>query len=327
MSHEKNRPHDWVMFMVRAMSRVFVVWLMLSSVVSAESKQFPPAEAHRVLFLGDSITFAGHYVALIDARLRVEHPGRQLELLNLGLPSETCTGLSEPDHPFPRPDVHERLARALARVKPDVVVICYGMNDGIYYPFDKQRFAAYQDGIGKLMSAVKATGAKLVLMTPPPFDPLPLRKKKKLRPAGAEKYAWFAIYENYDDVLDRYAQWIRQQADRVDVLVDLRTPVLQYVARRRRDDPEFSMSPDGVHLNREGHRVLADAILKAWGYSKPRSQDQALLELVEQREVLLRDAWLTHVGHKRPGVKAGLPLPQAQSQAAKLNSKIDALVR
>ncbi len=313
--------------MVRTMSGVLLVWLVMPSVVFAESKPFPPAGARRVLFLGDSITYAGHYVALLDARLRVEHPSRHLELVNLGLPSETCTGLSEPDHPFPRPDVHERLARALTRVKPDVVVACYGMNDGIYYPFDKQRFAAYQQGIGKLITAVKATGAKLVLMTPPPFDPLPLKKMDKLRPAGAEKYAWFAIYENYDDVLGRYAEWIMQQADRVDMLIDLRGPVLKYVDRRRQDDPGFSMSPDGVHLNREGHRVLAEAILKAWGYGESVPQNATMLGLVEQREIMLRDAWLTRVGHKRPGVKAGLPLDKARSRAAELDIKIKALDR
>ena len=208
-----------------------------------------------------------------------------------------------------------------------MVVACYGMNDGIYYPFDAARFAAYQKGIGRLITAVKATGAKLVLMTPPPFDPLPLKKKGKLRPAGAEKYAWFAIYEDYDDVVGRYAKWVMQQADRVDVLIDLRAPVLQYVARRRQDDPGFSMSPDGVHLNREGHRILAAAILKAWGYSDSIPQNKTLMGLVEQREVLLRDAWLTRVGHKRPGVKAGLPWDKARLQAAALEQKINALVR
>jgi len=316
-----------VVSMVRSMSRLLLVWLVMPAWVSAESKRFPADDVRRVLFLGDSITYAGHYVAMLDARLRIEHPDRQLELLNLGLPSETCTGLSEPDHPFPRPDVHERLSRALKQWKPDVVVACYGMNDGIYYPFDRQRFAAYQAGIGRLITAVKATGAKLVLMTPPPFDPLPLKQKGKLRPAGAEKYAWFAIYEDYDDVVGRYAEWVMQQGDRVDLLIDLRAPVLQYVAGRRRDDPEFCMSPDGVHLNREGHRILAAAILKAWGYSDSIPQNKTLLGLVEQREVLLRDAWLTRVGHKRPGVKAGLPWDKARSQAAELEQKIQALIR
>src|SRR5690606_6092408 len=138
------------------------------------------------------------YIAWIETQLRLQGVEALPELLNLGLSSETCTGLSEPDHPFPRPDVHERLDRALAKVKPDLVVACYGINDGIYYPPSPDRFPAYQDGINRLIDKVHAAGAKLILMTPPPFDPLPMRAAGKLLPAGAEKYSYLAIYENYD---------------------------------------------------------------------------------------------------------------------------------
>ena len=218
--------------------------------------------------MGDSITHAGHYVAWIEMQLRLSGCDPLPELINLGLPSETACGLSEPDHPWPRPNAHERLGRALAKTQPDVVVACYGMNDGIYYPFSKKRFMAYQDGISRLIKKVHAANAKLVLMTPPAFDPLPLKKKGKLRPVGAEKYAWFAIYENYDaEVLRPYSRWIMQQHKRVEMAIDLHTPVINYVAARRRTHPDFTMSPDGVHVNPEGHRVLARAILGAWGRS------------------------------------------------------------
>ena len=153
-----------------------------------------------------------------------------------------------------KPLSREAIDRALAKVKPDIVFACYGMNDGIYYPFSEERFAAYQDGVGRLIEKVKATGAKLVLMTPPAFDPLPLKQKGKLLPAGADKYAWFSIYEGYDDVLKRYSQWLMQQGDRVDLVIDLHTPVNAYVAEKRKADANFTMSPDGVHVNHEGHR-------------------------------------------------------------------------
>src|SRR5690349_8417029 len=142
----------------------------------AEEKFFL-RDGQRVLFLGDSNTYAGHYVSYLDAYLRTRFPGQKFELINLGLPSETVSGLSEPDHPYPRPDVHERLDRALARTKPDVVVACYGMNDGIYYPFSEERFRKYQDGMRRLIDRVKASGAAVVLMTTPPFDPQPVRDK------------------------------------------------------------------------------------------------------------------------------------------------------
>jgi lysophospholipase L1-like esterase len=280
--------------------------------------------AKRILFLGDSITHAGHYITLLETHVRAATPAATPVMINLGLPSETCSGLSEPDHPFPRPDVHERLDRALAKVKPDIVFACYGMNDGIYYPFSEERFAAYQDGVGRLIKKVKATGAKLVLMTPPAFDPLPLKQKGKLLPEGADKYAWFSIYEGYDDVLRRYSQWIMQQGDRVDLVIDLHTPVNAYVAEKRKADADFTMSPDGVHVNNEGHQVLAEAIASALRIEELKA-DLAVLQLVSQRQKLLHDAWLSHVGHKRPGVKAGLPVGEAGAKAAEIDKRIDAL--
>ncbi len=248
------------------------------------------------------------------------------ELINLGLPSETCSGLSEPEHPFPRPNVHERIDRALAKLKPDVVVACYGMNDGIYYPLSEERFAAYRKGVNQIIDKVHASGTKLVLMTPPAFDALPLKKTGKLLPAGADEYSWKLIYEDYDDVLRHYAEWVMKQADRVEMVIDLHTPVTEYVAEKRKADPEFTMSPDGVHVNHEGHEVLASAIAKAWGLGELVKPETSLLDLISQRQQLMHDAWLSEVGHERPGVKAGLPIEQAQAKAGEIEQQIRAML-
>ncbi len=276
---------------------------------------------NRVMFLGDSITHAGQYISRIEAQLRLEDSESVPVLINLGLPSETCSGLSEPSHPFPRPDVHERLDRALAKVRPDVVFACYGMNDGIYAPFSEERFAVYQSGVNELIAKVQASGAKLVLMTPPAFDPLPMRKKGKLQSDGAQDYAWFAIYEDYDDVMHKYAAWIMTLGDQVDLVIDLHGSVSQYLAAQRKDDADFAMSDDGVHVNGEGHRVLATTILEALG-RKPMELDPELLELVAKRQQILHSSWVSHVGHLRPGVDAGLPLEEAQAEATELDLKI-----
>lgn len=302
----------------------FAVTLSCASLANGAEPAELLSPTKRILFLGDSITHAGHYITLLEAHLRAVTPVGAPTMINVGLPSETCSGLSEPDHPFPRPDVHERLDRALAKVKPEIVFACYGMNDGIYYPFSEDRFAAYKDGVGRLIEKVQATGAKLVLMTPPAFDPLPLKQQGKLLPAGADKYAWFSIYEGYDGVLKRYSQWVMQQGDRVDLVIDLHTPVNAYVTEKRKANPNFSMSPDGVHVNNEGHQVLAEAIASALGMGELKA-DPAVLQLVSKRQKLLHDAWLSNVGHKRPGVKDGLPLDEAQAKAAEIDTAIEAL--
>jgi lysophospholipase L1-like esterase len=311
------------------MLRLLLCGMLCLAAVSDQSRlaaeDFSPLKAKRILFLGDSITHAGGYISIIEARL-IANGGPRPELINLGLPSETCSGLSEPDHPFPRPDVHERLDRALAAAKADLVVACYGMNDGIYYPFSEDRFAAYQAGMKKLIAKVKATGAKLILMTPPPFDPVPLKKKDgALRPLGADKYAWFSVYEDYDDVIAKYGQWVLTLKPQVEMVLDLHAPLTKQVNETRQTNPDYTLVPDGVHPNAEGHRILARTILDAWGVDQSKPVSDRLQQLVNQRQSLLHDAWLSHVGHKRPGTKAGLPLEEAQSKASVISEEISRL--
>lgn len=303
--------------------------LFVASLLGATShaEQTFPLAAKRILFLGDSITHSGGYVAFIEAQLRLNGTDPRPEIINIGLSSETCSGLSEPSHPFPRPDVHERLDRALAAVQPDVVVACYGMNDGIYYPFSEERFAAYQSGVNRLIEKVHAAGAKLVLMTPPPFDRVPLEAKGKLQPAGQEAYGYTGMYADYDSVLARYAEWVMAQRDRVELVIDLHTPLLENTRKQREANPQFTLSPDGIHPNAAGHRLMGEVILSAWGVAPAAEPDQEVLKLVQQRTNLLHDAWLSHVGHQRPGVAAGLPLKEAQVQAAQLDQQIAARLK
>lgn len=304
------------------MIALFVVGCSMSMAATYASDPAFPLQAKRILFLGDSITHAGEYVYLIELQCRLHGISPLPDMVNVGLASETCSGLSEPDHPFPRPDVHERLDRALAAVKPDVVVACYGMNDGIYHPFSEERFQTYQKGIRRLVEKAHAAGAKIVLMTPPPYDAEPLKGTDKIAPASREKYAYFQVYEDYDKVIHAYGQWILSGNTGGDMVIDLHTPLTNYVTEQRKTSPKFTLAPDGVHCNSEGHRMIAETVLKAWGLPdwKPVSPEGA--QLAKQRGSLLHDAWLSHVGHKRPGTAAGLPLEEAKAKAATIEADL-----
>lgn len=285
------------------------------------------APGQRIVFLGDSITDAGRYIAWLDAHYFVsgkEDAYQPPQLINLGLPSETCSGLSEPAHPFSRPDVHERLARVLKLSDPEVVFACYGINDGIYHPFDPTRFEKYQQGILQIVTKCKAAGVKVVLLTPPPFDPQPLRKRGKLAKRDADSFSWKTPYEDYNQVMRKYAEWMLTLGDEADAVIDLFHPIEHYVAERRSEDPDFALSEDGVHLNAKGHQLIADAIVRKSGteliYVEPD-----LLQLFQQRQRITHTAWLSKVGHKRPGVKPGLPLLEAATARGRLTKQIEQL--
>jgi lysophospholipase L1-like esterase len=240
-----------------------VVALLISTASACADGPFHLKDGQKVVFLGDSNTFAGQFIAYLDAYLCTRFPAQRFELINLGLPSETVSGLSEPDHPYPRPNVHDRVDRALELTRPDVVVIGYGMNDGIYYPFSQERFEKYQQGIAKLVDKVEKAGAKAMLMSPAPFDPQPL--KSKVLPKDAEKFSWLHPYERYDEeVLTRYSDWLLTWRQKKYTVIDAHAVLLKHIAAMRKDAPAYRISGDGVHPSADGHLVIALEILKNW---------------------------------------------------------------
>ena len=275
--------------------------------------------AKRIVFLGDSITYAGHYVALFDAWLHAKELGPKT-VINVGLPSETVSGLSEKGHAggrFPRPDLAERLDRILKTTKPDLVFACYGINCGIYQPFDQARFRKYQQGIQSLKRKVEAASARLIVITPPSYDDK--RAKKAF---------------SYNGVLDRYAKWLVAQRKTGWQVIDLHTAMSAELAARRAKMPGFTFQPDAVHPNSAGHWYIATQLIGWFGDSGAAKSPSAVeflsatgitgdsLKLVQQRMRLLRDAYLTAAGHKRPGIRKGLPLKDAQRKALDLSKQL-----
>ncbi|MGO4271421.1 SGNH/GDSL hydrolase family protein, partial [Paenibacillus sp. TAF58] len=98
--------------------------------IQSEGKESQLLGGKRIVFLGDSITDEGTYITYLDSYFEQHMPEIPITFINLGISSETASGLTEADHPFPRPCIHDRLARALQESKPDWVVVGYGMNDG-----------------------------------------------------------------------------------------------------------------------------------------------------------------------------------------------------
>jgi len=267
--------------------------------------------AQRVVFLGDSITYSGQYIDHLQMVLRNFPKGAEPEFLDLGLPSETVSGLTEPGHAngtFPRPNLHDRLQRLLETTKPDLVIACYGMNDGIYYPFDREKFEKYQRGIQLLRERVLKAKSRLILVTPPTFDPVPIRNQTL--PAGRSEYR--QPYEGYNDILDRYSEWLLDQRTNGWTVIDVHFPMNNYLRQQRRSNPGFVLAPDGVHLNDSGHWLMAQAIL--YGLRVPAQDSSAIVDIkagrssgagdtreFQRHEGELRFVWVTQPSMPLPG--------------------------
>lgn len=308
----------------------FLRILLFLLVAQLSFSQGIPPQVRRVLFVGNSITYAGSYVTDIEAYFVTHYPQRSIEFINVGLPSETVSGLSEEGHAggrFPRPDLHERLDRVLKATKPDLVFACYGMNDGIYLPFGEDRFQKFREGIEWLHEEVEKTGAKIVHLTPPIFD--------ELRGKNA----------GYAAVLARYSDWLLSlRKTRKWEVIDIHYPMKTYLEAHRKIDEQFGLSgfalaEDGVHPGEVGHWIMAKQVLLYLGEKQvtkagmpknalpARPSSEAIFKLVQQRQALMKDAWLTATKHKRPEMKVGLSLEEAQKKAAEIEQEIRTLLK
>lgn len=310
-----------------ALARLLAGILLIPATLTpaAEPSKPPPLSAKRIVFVGDSITYGGEYVEFVEAFLRLQHPDWTGDLLNLGLPSETVSGLSESGHAggaFPRPDLHERLDRVLAQTKPDLVIVCYGMNDGIYQPLAEDRYKAFRDGMDRLHAKVVAAGAAIVHLTPAVYDAVAAGQ------AGGPS-------RDYDAVLDRYSQWLLGRRSDGWVVLDIHGPMRRLLDEQRGKEPAFRLAGDGVHPGTAGHWLMARPLLEHFGAPREVTESaspsalsafhprgEAVLKLVQKRQRLLKDTWLTSIGHKRPGMSAGQPMAKAEADASSLLTEI-----
>jgi acyl-CoA thioesterase-1 len=131
----------------------WAIGLFVLSLAFAAVARPPVAPAPRtVLVFGDSLS-AGYgmaasqgWVALLDQRLATQRPG--WKVVNASISGETTAGGVA------------RIDAALARVKPAVVVIELGANDGLRgLPLAQTR-----DNLAKMVRASKTAGAKVLLV-------------------------------------------------------------------------------------------------------------------------------------------------------------------
>ena len=308
------------------MKNIFIIILYaigIHSPLNAQVEYKIPEKVKKILFLGNSITYGGHYVVYIETILTLHHPDIQYEFINAGLPSETVSGLSEINHAggkFVRPDLHDRLSKVLALTKPDLVIACYGMNDGIYLPFDELRYKKFKSGIIRLHDQIVKTGASIIHLTPPVYD-------VPKDPA-------------YANVLDIYSDWLisKRYTSHWDV-VDLHWPMKKYLEDRRAVDSAFALAQDGIHPNHTGHWLMAREVLLYLGVKNVAKTDdisallplykngRAIYTLISDRMNITKDAWLTAAGHKRPQMNKGIPLADAKKKAYEIELQIRDLLR
>jgi lysophospholipase L1-like esterase len=283
-------------------------WLLLICLIWIHPALHADSSEPRLLFLGDDNTYNGGWVVEVESAIRAQKGYAQVSIVNMALPSETVSGLSEPGHAggsFLRPNLKNRLGRVLSQYKPTLVIAQYGMNDGIYLPLDEKRFKAFQEGIINLRNECTKSGANIILLTPSLYAP---DKSPKV--------------EEYEKVLQTYSAWMVAQRKAGWQVVDVHSRLMLEYNNAKRADPKFVYANDGVHPTEKGSSLIARSIWDGlaanlrWVKDTPLISDTTKNRPLYKSMVVLRNAWLSETGCNQPQVNPGLPLDTAQLRSS-----------
>ncbi|MBK0384424.1 SGNH/GDSL hydrolase family protein [Pedobacter sp. SD-b] len=283
-----------------------LIWVLLSLSSNLSFGQNTGILHHkRVLILGNSITQNGRYVDFLEYYLLKNYPNEKLDIISIGLSSETISGASEVGRPFLRPGLHTRLDSALSLTKPNLVIAIYGMNDGLFSNPDEVKFEGYKQGVFKLIAKVKQAGSKLILITPTAFDPDPIMNRVS---KDGEPHSYEKPYFKYNDVLDTYSSWLITLKSKELPIIDLHGFINNSIQEIKTIKKDSTLTPDGVHPNDLGHYLMAKKILmdlypeikldepnKAWAILK----SDPIFLLVAKRRLISSNGWLAYVGYTK----------------------------
>lgn len=198
----------------------------------------PAENRYIILCFGDSITAQGSrwggYVTLADKLLGQVCPGLRTQVVAAGVPGSRV------------PDLERRLQAEVLTHAPDVVVVYIGIND----VWHMERGGGtpkpeYESGLRRLVERMRATGIQVILCTPSVIGEKSMGMNR------------------HDAMLAEYADTTRQVATETGAaLVDLQRTFQRYLkAHNPRAANEGILTYDGIHLNRAGNSLVAQAIV------------------------------------------------------------------
>lgn len=119
--------------------------------------EFAIRDGDRVVIYGDSITDNQLYPRVIEDYVVTRFPRWEVQFWNRGWGGDTA-------------HYYGRFERDCLSLKPTLVLICLGMNDAIYRPFDIDYFRNYVHYLNKMVETLEQSGARVFLISPPTYD-------------------------------------------------------------------------------------------------------------------------------------------------------------
>ncbi len=218
-----------------------------------EAQQFALHDGDRVVFYGDRITAQRLYTVYVQTAVHARYPEWNIRFYNAGVGGDKVTGgIAGP--------IDERLTRDVIARGPTVVTIMLGMNDR----GSAESRSAYPAGYEHILKKLKEElpGVRITVLGPSPLDDI-----TRPRPADGGNGDLLRFSELDHELARRYSA----------TFIDLNAPVLD--ALRRVDAVNhlaaLNAIPDRVHPEAAIHMLMAEAILRGWGFA----EDTAIVSL------------------------------------------------
>ena len=225
-----------------------IIFLIMSLLITS-CENMNDNQPSKIVFLGDSITQQGEdfedgFISLIRQNLSKD----KFELIGKGISGNKVS------------DLLTRYKSDVLDLNPDLVFIYIGIND-VWHKYDfgtGSDIDLYEKGLRAIISDIKSLGSKIVLCTPTVIG---------------ENTGDFELGNQFKDVetmekmngdLDSFSDVVRKLSNEYETeLLDLRKIFMDYLAENNlNNDAAGVLTTDGVHLNGQGNKLIADQMIK-----------------------------------------------------------------
>ena len=204
----------------------------------------------QVVFLGDSITqnavinseeFKG-FITLIQ-----EEVDKNIKLIGRGISGDKVS------------DLLARYNQDVLKLDPDIVFIYIGIND-VWHKYDfgtGSDIDLYEKGLRTIITDIQKQGAQVILCTPTVIG----ENSGEFRLGNQFKDV--ETMEKMDEDLDAFSDIVRNLSIEFNTeLVDLRKVFKNYISENNPENKAKGiLTSDGVHLNNQGSRLIAENML------------------------------------------------------------------
>ena len=217
----------------------------------------------KVVFLGDSITAAAIYDKEVAEpwgdtfvypkatgfiTLLKENVGDNMELIGKGISGDKVS------------DLLTRYKEDVIELNPELVFIYIGIND-VWHKYDfgtGSDIDLYERGLKKIIADIKNQGAKIVLCTPTVIG------ESSGEFVLGNQFKDFETMEKMNADLNDFSDVVRKLSSEFNTgLLDLREIFMNYISDNNPNNEAAGiLTYDGVHLNDQGNKVIADEMIK-----------------------------------------------------------------